>query len=492
MLLVMLVTRYGWALCALSLTALACSDADTLAPSGRSPALPRAAGQPAQQRNVIIVIGDGMQLAHEVAASRYLFGTDNGLSFHALPVQAYVTTWDVNGYNQRASELGRAPYSPNSFDPKIGYDPELGGERPYPELPDQPARREFFLSQPHPDSASTGTAMSTGMKTDYNNIAWASGDISRGELETSPTTLRRSYGMSTGFVTTVPLTHATPATWFSHNVDRGNYFSIGHEMLTMTRPEVMIGGGVGPSEGNFVDENDLTLALNADRWVYVGRASAVDGRESLRTAADRAVATRRGLLGVFGGINGNFESPVPSDTPGRPAVARGNQENPLLADAARAALQVLSKNPNGFFLMVEQGDVDWSNHANDYARMIGCMWDLHEAVGAIVDFVDTPGDSMDWTNTTLFVTADHANSYLRLDKPLGPGDLPTQTVENGAFAYPDRDVTYATTQHTGELVTFHARGFAADAVMNYATNYPGLPIIDNTAIHHLTLDAAER
>ncbi|MGC4087726.1 MAG: alkaline phosphatase [Polyangiaceae bacterium] len=471
-----------------------CSDSDSLpaAPQPRLPALPRPAGQELAPRYVIVVIGDGMQQAHEVAASRYLFGTDAGLSFHQLPVQAYVTTWDVSGYNVRASALGAPAYDPASFDPNIGYDIELGGNAPYPTLPDQPARRLFFLTEPHPDSASTGSAMSTGLKTDYNNIAWAAGDPSLGQLETSPATLRRRWGMSSGFVTTVPLSHATPATWFSHNVDRYNYISIGHEMLSVTRPDVMIGGGVGPEDGNYVSQSDVDTAVGSKRWSFVERKSGVDGADSLRAAAAHATATKQGLLGVFGGAAGNFESPIPSDTPGAPLVARASTENPLLADAALSAIDVLAQNPRGFFLMVEQGDVDWSNHANDYARMIGCMWDLHNAVQAIVDYVDQPNDSMDWSNTTLLVTADHANSYLRLEKQLGSGDLPAQINQNGVFSYPDGDVTYGTTQHTGELVTLHARGYAADRVLSYATQFPGLPIVDNTDIYRLTIDGAER
>jgi alkaline phosphatase len=485
------VTRASLVAFACSIALAGCGDENSAASQARTPAAPRAA-RPIETRNVIVVIGDGMQLAHEVAASRYLFGEDQALSFHQLPVEAYVTTWDVSGYNVRASELGMPPYTPSSFDPKVGYDPELGGEAPYPRIPDTAARRQFFLSEPHPDSASTGTAMSTGIKTDYNNIAWASGDALGGELESSPTYLRRRYGMSTGFVTTVPLSHATPATWFSHNVDRFDYLDIGREMLTITRPDVMIGGGVGHAEGNFVAESDFETALGTRRWVSVQRKSGVDGGESVRAAADEAIRTQRGLLGVFGGSAGNFESPIPSDTPGAPSVARGSNENPLLSDAAVAAMRVLSQNPNGFFLLVEQGDVDWANHANDFARMIGCMWDLHQAVQAIVDFIDTPGDSVEWDNTTLFVTADHANSYLRLEKPLGIGELPTQNRANGAFSYPDGDVTYGTTQHTGELVTLHARGFAAERVLTHETPYPGLPIVDNTSIYQLTLEAAAR
>jgi len=89
---------------------------------------------------------------------------------------------------------------------------------------------------------------------------------------------------------------------------------------------------------------------------------------------------------------------------------------------------VLSQDPNGFFLMIEQGDIDWANHANDYQRMIGTTWDLHEAVQTAIDYVNRPGDGIKWSNTLLLVTSDHANSYMRLDdnKKLGAGDLPQQ------------------------------------------------------------------
>ncbi len=438
------------------------------------------------RRHVIIMIGDGMQLAHEIAASRYLFGTDNALSFHQLPTHAFVTTWDVSGYNARAAALGAPPYSPDKFDPLLGYDPAIGGQAPYPLERDNPARRDYFLLGPHPDSASTGTAMSTGFKTDYNNIAWESGDPPNGQLETSAQRLRAQYGMALGLVTTVPISHATPSSWFAHNVDRFDYFKLGREILLETRPDVIIGGGVGPEHGSFVDPNDLELAVMSNRWVFAQRLPGVDGAFALQRAARDAVAQRKGLLAVYGGAGGNFESPVASDTPGAPSVTRGSTENPTLGESAVAALEVLSQNPNGLFLMAEQGDIDWSNHNNDFGRMIGCVWDLHEAVHAVVAFVDRPGDEVDWTNTSLFVTADHANSYMRLEKPLGIGDLPTQL----GSSYPDGDVTYGTGQHTAELITLSARGVAAADVEKYTNIYPGLRILDNTSIYELTLDAA--
>jgi alkaline phosphatase len=482
------------ALLPLALVSVACA-----APDGTTEVLAdwsRVTAQPARRapdsnerepRHVIIVIGDGMQLAHEVAASRYLYGTDDGLSFHSLPTRLYKTTWDVTVYDARAARLGAPRYLPDSFDPAIGYDPKIGGEAPYPILPDNPERRSYFLSGIYPDSASTATAMSTGIKTDSSNIAWFPGDPPNGALATTPQMLRRQHRMSIGYVTTVPFSHATPSGWFAHNPDRNAYHALGREILLQTRPNVVIGGGLAGS--SYVDPADLEAALATDQWVHVERQSGVDGGTSLRAAAREAVRLEKRLLGSFGGADGNFESPVPVDAPGSPDVRRGSDENPWLADAAVAALDVLSANPRGFFLLVEQGDIDWSNHANDYWRMVGCVTDLDRGVQAILDYVDRPGDALDWSNTTLVVTADHANSYLRLERRLGRGDLPNR--DPATSAYTDGDITYGTGSHTPELVSLYAKGRSA-RYLEAATVYEDIPkIVDDTSIFGMTLDAVE-
>ncbi|HSA95527.1 MAG TPA: alkaline phosphatase, partial [Acidobacteriota bacterium] len=175
-------------------------------------------------------------------------------------------------------------------------------------------------------------------------------------------------------------------------------------------------------------------------------------------------------------------------------------------EATLAALEYLGRDPEGFFLVVEQGDIDWANHDNDFRSMIGCVADLDEAVRVALAYVDRPGDAVDWTNTVLLVTADHATGGLMLDKPLGPGDLPAQTerialakagepgeAPNGAaikspgyvspFVYPGGEVSYGTAGHTNELVDLAATGAAARLFLRYrGTWYPG-NIIDNTQIN---------
>ncbi|MBN2005822.1 MAG: alkaline phosphatase, partial [Anaerolineae bacterium] len=105
-------------------------------------------------------------------------------------------------------------------------------------------RDAYFLAPRYAtDSASAGTALSTGYKTDDGNIAWLPGDPVTGSLTTIAEWARSAHGFAIGAVSTVQFSHATPATFVSHNVNRNNYAVIAHEELYTTTPEVLIGGG---------------------------------------------------------------------------------------------------------------------------------------------------------------------------------------------------------------------------------------------------------
>lgn len=439
----------------------------------------------AQVKHIILFIGDGMQMAAEVGTSRYLFGKDDGLSFHQLPYKGVVATWDVSSYNARAKAAGKPAYDPKAIHPSLGYDAVLGGLLPYPLVTTGDAA---YLTGPATDSASAATAWATGYKTDDGNIAWLPGDPPDGRLATVAEILRREKGFSIGVVSTVPFTHATPAAQVSHNVSRNNYHAIGDEIVMQTQPEVVIGGGY--ASNTYLPSAALTY-LTADPkspYVFVQRQAGVDGAQALAKAAAQATAQGKKLFGLFGNpSSGNFESPVPADSPGAPSVKRATVENPLLKDAVVAALDVLKRDRDGFFVLFEQGDIDWAAHANDFARMVGTTWDLHEAVKTAIEYIDRPGDDLDWSNTLLVVTADHANSFLRLVKPLGPGDLPAQSGKQ----YPDGEVSFRSGNHTNELVRLYARGAAIDTIKKYeGAWYPCTTIIDNTQLFHVFLGAA--
>jgi alkaline phosphatase len=318
--------------------------------------------------------------------------------------------------------------------------------------------------------------------------------------------MRDQLGSAMGVVSTVPFSHATPAAHASHNINRNNYFEIADEIIRTTQPEVVIGGG-WPYNNSFkylssTLYNDVKNGVVSD-YLFVERAAGKDGGAAIIAGATQAVASGKKLFGLFGGPGGNFESPIPSDTPGAPSVSRASIENPLLSHATVAALNVLSQDPSGFFVMIEQGDIDWANHDNNFSQMIGCTWDLDQAIQAAVRFVNRPKDHIDWSNTLLIVTADHSNSYMRLAREengqpkLGIGDLPEQ-VANAApagsytpkYIYPAGEVTYGSPSHTNELVMLYSIGPRYSYLAQYeGTWYPGTDIIDNTQVFKAMAEA---
>jgi len=476
-------------------------------------------------KHIIFFIGDGMSAQDEVAASRYLYGTDDGLAWQKIPAKAYVATWDVSVYNGNARKARRPPYSRSSFTPLLGYDVKVEGPRP---RTDQDAA-DPFPPGPATDSASAATALATGFKTDSGNISWLPGDPPDGELTTIVEEYRARAGAGIGVVSTVPFDHATPAAFVSHNTSRNSYYTglkgykglgIADEIILRVKPDVVIGGGhpfldnpgFNPKRG-YISESLYLGLKTSPEYLLVERTPGADGGRAVIEGAAAALRAGKKLFGLFGGKGGNFEVAQVDDSPGRPRVRPGSEENPSLAEATLAALDYLSGDPDGFFLVVEQGDIDWANHDNDFRGMIGCVADLDGAVREATAFVDRPGDGVDWTNTVLLVTADHATGGLVLNsaKRLGLGDLPRQdprvgfpeappptgsdrgVAPNGAalkspvysspYVYPDEDVFYGTAGHTNELVDLAVAGAAARYFMKFrGTWYPGL-VLDNTQIN---------
>jgi len=449
-------------------------------------------------KHIILIAGDGMQPEDEVAASRYLTGTDDGLAFHSFPYRGVVATWDVTTYSRQAS------YNPSAINPKAGCDATRTGKAAAPRSNTRYACRVPEGAKPHgADSASTATAWATGYKTDTGNIAWLPGDPERGALKTIAELLREKRCYSIGIVTTAPFSDATPAAQVSHSKSRRSYHAIADEIIRTARPEVVIGGGHPARNG----AKHMSMALYDEvkngmigDYVFVERKDGVDAARSLKEAAVRAVVQKKKLFGLFGGPEGYFEPTQPSDN-GTAAVARATTENPLLKDATLAALEVLGKNKKGFFLLVEQGDIDRANHANDYRWMIGAMWDLDAAVRAAVDFVNRPGDDITWENTLLIVTSDHVTGNLRLNdgKRLGKGRLPGQSPGlcpdklSWCPGYPGGEVSYGATGHINDPVSLYAMGdnsLTKHLRQFEGSWYPCTPLIDNTQLFHAMTGAA--
>lgn len=450
------------------------------------------AAETAAARNVILFIGDGMNINHEVAASRYLHGADRELSFHRLPYCTSVTTWDVTSYNIAAKAAGRKPYAESAFIAAVGYDPARGGAEP--PVSDEPVARAYYLPDGRPaatDSASSATAIATGRKTDDGNISWKARDPPDGAYRTIAE-LARASGRRIGVVSTVPFNHATPAAFVSHNIHRGNYrgvtdAAIDHEIICTVKPDVVIAGGHPGWCDEYLNPANYAV-LRAGEYRFVERVAGQDGGAALMAAA--ADAKGRKLFGLFGGAGGFFGFATVADQPGSPSITAASVENPSLAQCATAALRTLTADGTstaGSFVMIEAGDIDWANHANNFPAMIGAVHALDQAVQAAIAFVDRPGDQVDWGNTLLIVTADHSNSFMRLPVPLGKGDLPPLDAKGRAT---DGSVTYGTGHHTNEPVWLYAQGAGVDLFKPFEGSwYPGTRLIDNTHIFHVMLRA---
>ncbi|MCK7499581.1 MAG: alkaline phosphatase [Comamonadaceae bacterium] len=372
-------------------------------------------------KHVILFIGDGMSAQTEVAASRYLTGRDDGLAWHKLPAKAFVATWDVNVYNAAARQAGRPPYSRSSFTPLLGYDVKKYGDRPRV----GPGAFERFPTGPATDSASAATAMATGYKTDSGNISWLPGDPPDGGLKTIAEDIRDASGAAIGVVSTVPFDHATPAAFVSHNTEpeRLLHRAQGLQGPGHRRRDRPADQARCRHRGRRIRFSTIPVSIRREATSR-NRSTAPSRRRPntcswsgspASTAARPSPRPRRPRPARAGSCSGSSAARAAISTsrgsmtrPGVPAIVPATDENPSLAEATLAALDYLGRDPDGFFLVVEQGDIDWANHDNDFEAMIGSVADLDGAVRAALAFVDRPGDGIDWANTVLIVTADHA------------------------------------------------------------------------------------
>jgi alkaline phosphatase len=159
------------------------------------------------------------------------------------------------------------------------------------------------------------------------------------------------------------------------------------------------------------------------------------------------------------------------------AVPR-NETVPTLAEMSLAALNVLDDDPDGLYLMIEGGAIDWAAHANHSGRMIEENIDFEQAVRAVIDWVEA---NSSWGETLLVVTGDHETGYLT-GPGSGPGPVWNSVVNNGQGALPGME--WHSTGHTNSLMLFAARGAAAPRFLPYAAGRDPVrgPYLDNTNI----------
>lgn len=279
------------------------------------------------------------------------------------------------------------------------------------------------------DSAAGATAFAAGVRT-FNGAIGVAPDSTpvRTVLE-----LAESRRMATGLVATSTLTHATPASFAAHVPSRAMHLEIAAD-IAEREIEVLLGGGL-----RYFDP-----AQRPDGQDLLGRitrgAAYVTTPEEFRALDTKAVPK---LVGLFA-----------NDNP-PPAGSRA----PSLAELTRGALDVLARDRDGFFLMVEGSQIDWRAHENGTLQeVIAEVLDLDLALREALRFqAERRG------NTLIVVVADHETGGLALH-----GDA------MGIFR-----AHYTTEGHTAEMVPLFAAGPGASA-------FGG--VLDNDVVGRLLLD----
>lgn len=276
------------------------------------------------------------------------------------------------------------------------------------------------------DSAAGATAYAAGVKT-YNGAVGVGPD-------STPvvTVLERAEdrGKATGLVATSTITHATPAAFAAHVIDRNMYDEIAMQ-LADADIEVLLGGG----------RTYFDPAQRPDGEDLIGRL------RRRATVVDSAVALAR--LIAAEGTNGAGTGPAGLRI--ERLVGFTSAENPPpayerllpLADLTHTALGVLERDEDGFFLMVEGSQIDWRGHDNVPLReLIPELQDLERAIREALRFQERR------PNTLIVVTADHET-----------GGMAFHYDEMGVFR-----AHYTTESHTAGLVPLFAIGPGATAL----------------------------
>ena len=413
--------------------------------------LNRAAFKQATKKNIILLVFDGMDwdTAHAAAvyrnkSERSIRGWDTGLAF-------------LDYDKATVSDRGYCVTAPHNSDTKVdvtrqvlkvqgterlgGYCPEYGGQTAWSMPPSASYLKGDWKGLQHPwtDSAASATSLNTGAKTFNGSINIAPDGSQYVPLARE----MQAEGFSVGIVTSVPISHATPACVYANNVTRNDYQDITRDLLglpstTHRKPlpgvDVLLGCGWGEmmkddraKQGNnyepgrkYIANSDWKALKAGDKYLVTERTKGRDGTDVINEAADQAIKNNQRLFGFFGvkrgrlpyqTADGNYNPTRGSSEVDKYSTA-DISENPTLAEMTSAALRVLETNERGFYLMVEAGDVDKASHQNNIDNAIGAVFSGDDAFKVIVEWVEK---NSNWEETQLIVTADHGHLFFMDD-----------------------------------------------------------------------------
>lgn len=266
------------------------------------------------------------------------------------------------------------------------------------------------------DSAASGTALACGKKTNNSMVGMDTDSVPIPSI----LEVMHDNGKSTGFVVTSYVTHATPASFYAKVPKRKMYEVIAEQMMDCDKLDVAIGGG-RKHFNNREDGRNLLAEMSDKGWTVYDTLANID------TACKRYAV-------------------IANDNHMPKAMERGN----YLPEGVKTALATLSKNKNGFFLMVEGSQIDFGAHANDSLWMVNETVDFSNAINVALEFAKADG------HTLVVVTADHETGGLTMVDPEGK--------------YNNVNFKYSTNSHSCLPVMVYAYGPGAEQFTGWMDN----------------------
>ena len=266
------------------------------------------------------------------------------------------------------------------------------------------------------DSAAGATAFACGVKT-YNGAIGVSDDSTNVE---NIVEIISSKNINSGLISTSSITHATPASFYAHNINRGSAEEIALDLI-QSDIDFFAGGG--------------TQFFNKRR----------DERNLLNELKEKDFRIDTTALSDFSVIQSYSKAAYLLAENQMPPASKGRGD--FLAKATELAIQFLNKDDSNFFMMVEGSQVDWGGHANDGEYLVSELIDFDDAIGKALDFAEQDG------NTLVVVTADHETGGFTLAPTI------KNTEDGNEYSdYNEISFNFATKGHSATLIPVFAYG----------------------------------